>query len=396
MNDVTKIWRPRWLLAGVLLGMVAMAWLGRRAASSDYHPHFTRFFPAISPEGSYYPTVGEMSAIVRARCRKDQVLVIVGGNSVLHGVWQPSDVMWTRKLQGRLGDRYVVINFALRGATPTDGGAVVAEVLREEFPRQIYIANEKAATGIFPLGGETYRTIFWQAYFGGQLISDPARNALVRDALLYPTSWAGALAISGSAVLDRALRFQDFWNRLAFEKINTVPSPYAPAPPGLFSPRKLFSDQEPDGTPLRLDERYRPPVRAREMEILRATSGLFYRRTTEGGWRMGEAERARIDGYYRVAFPAALHARTMLLIGRDSAFYRAQLTADEHARDEQAISDSVAMLSARGYAAFDYGEKFTAEDYADRTHLAPAGGEKLADTVAPAVRALAEKLGYLR
>jgi hypothetical protein len=54
------------------------------------------------------------------------------------------------------------------------------------------------------------------------------------------------------------------------------------------------------------------------------------------------------------------------------------------------------MLLARGYAALDYGEKFTPEDYADRTHLAPAGGEKLADTVAPAVRALAEKLGYLR
>src|SRR5258708_2232796 len=97
MNGRTTIWRPRWIFAGVALGLVVMAWLGRRATESDYHPRFTRFFPAISPEASYYPTIGEMSAIVRARCRRDQVLVIVGGNSVLHGVWQPAEVMWTRK-----------------------------------------------------------------------------------------------------------------------------------------------------------------------------------------------------------------------------------------------------------------------------------------------------------
>jgi hypothetical protein len=396
MTNEMKIWRPRWLLAGILLGLVVMAWLGQRAVSSDYHPHFTRFFPEISPEASYYPTVGEMTAIVRARCRPDQVLVIVGGNSVLHGVWQPAEVMWTRKLQERLGERYVVINFALRGATPTDGGAVVAEVLRDEFPRQIYIANEKAATGIFPLGSETYRTVFWQAYFGGQLINDAARNAYVRDTLFYPANWAKAAEISGSALLDRALRFRDYWNRVAFERLNTVPSIYAPAPPGLFAPRKLFTDQERDGSGLTLDERYLPAVRSREMEILRATSGLFYEHKNGGGWQMREAERMRIDAYYRDAFPAALHTRTMLLIGRDSAFFRAQLRPDERTRDEQAIVDSVAMLRGHGYAALDYGEKFTAEDYADRTHLAPAGGEKLADAVAPAVRALADKLGYLR
>ncbi len=396
MNNPTKIWRPRWLFAGIFLGLVAMSWLGRRAANSDYHPKFTRFFPAISPEASYYPTVGEMAAIVRARCRPDQVLVIVGGNSVLHGVWQPAEVMWTRKLQEQLGDRFVVLNFALRGATPTDGGAVVAEALRDEFPHQIYIANEKAATGIYPLGSETYRAIFWQAYFGGQLISDPARNVVVRETLLPPSRWASAFEISGSSLLDRVLRFRDFWNRVAMEDLNTVASIYTPAPPGMFTPRKLFTDAEPDGTALTLDERYLPVARAREMEILRATSGLFYEPTAEGGWRMRESIRERIDHSYRIAFPAALHARTMLLIGRDSIFFRQQLTPAEHARDEQAIADAVDMLRARGYAAIDYGEKFTAEDYADRTHLAPPGGEKLAATVAPAVRALAGKLGYLK
>ena len=396
MSGPTKIWQPRWLLAGLVLGLLLMAGLGRRATQTDFHPNFTRFFPAISPEANYYPTVREMSAIVRARCRPDQVLVIVGGNSVLHGVWQPADVMWTRKLQVRLGDRYVVINFAFRGAAPANGGAVVAESLRTEFPRQIYIANERAVTGISPVGMEAYLTILWQAYFAGQLLDDPARDATVRDVLVNRYGWAKTAEIAGSVFIDRVLGFRDLWNRLAMERLNTVPSLYAPAPPGMFSPRKMFVDEERDGTLLTLDERYMLSARAREMEILRLSSGLFYERTPDGGWRMSDAKRKELDGHYRDAFPVALHARTMILVGRDSPFYRDQLTSDERARDEQAIADTVGMLRARDYAAVDFGREFVYEDYGDRTHLAPPGGQKLADTVAPAVRALAEKLGYLQ
>jgi len=65
------------------------AWEGTR----DHYPRFTRFIPAISPEVSYYPTVAEMCAIVRARHRPGQVLVIVGGNSIFYGSGQPADQM---------------------------------------------------------------------------------------------------------------------------------------------------------------------------------------------------------------------------------------------------------------------------------------------------------------
>lgn len=397
MSSPTKIWRPKWLLAGLVLGLVLMSWLGRRATRTDYHPNFTRFFPAISPEANYYPTVGEMASIVRARCKPDQVLVIVGGNSVLHGVWQPADVMWTRRLQEQLGDKFVVINFAFRGATPTDGGAVVAEVLRDEFPRQIYLANEKVATALFPTGAEVYKPIFWEAYFGAKLLPNSDRDAKVFSQLfLEPSSnWGKAAEIAGGAWLDRVLRYRDLWNRVAMVNINTVASLYTPAPPRMFGPRKMFVDEELDGTGLTLEQRYLPIVRERELQILRATSSSLYQRTPGGGWEMLSAERARLDVCYRDGFPPSLHARTMILLGRDSSFFRDQLTPDELARDEQAITDSLSMLRARGYAAVDYGKGFSHQDYADRTHLAPSGGRKLADTVAPEVRALAKKLGYL-
>lgn len=383
--------RPRWFATGFVLGLIVLALLGRQAARHDYHPDFTRFFPAIAPEGSYYPTVEEMSAIVRARCRPEQILVIVGGNSVLQGVWQPADVLWTRRLQEQLGEHYCVVNFALRGAFATDGGAVIAEALRKEFPRQIYIANEVPGRVINPLGREDYRTIFWHGYFGGYLLSDGARNAAVRAQLrAHPDFLPTAL----TAGLDRVFRFDDVWNWLAFVHLNTLSSFYAEGPPAMFSPRRLFTDSEPDGSPLTLEQRYLPAAREAEMKILRATTESTYVRGADGGWHwLPEAQEACEQGYQE-AFPAPLRARTLMLIGRDSPFYRNQLSPDERARDEQAVRDTVDALRRHGYAAIDYGTDFGPEDYGDRIHLAPSGGLKLATGVAAQIRTMTETLHY--
>jgi len=213
-------------LAGALITLSLLGWwLGRR----DQYPHFTRFFPAISPEVSYYPTVAEMGAIVRARCRPDQVLVIVGGNSIFYGSGQPPELMWTRRLQELLGDRYCVVNLAFRGATASDGAAVVAEVLRREFPHQIYVANVGTLQAINPLGSIPYRFIFWEAYYKGELVTYAPRDNVVHayfwDDLTHRSEWLDA---AGRVWLDRALHFRDFWNWVAMDWIFTVPTSYYP------------------------------------------------------------------------------------------------------------------------------------------------------------------------
>ncbi len=388
--------RPSWFLVGFVLGLIVMSVLGRRAGQTDFHPEFTRFFPPISPEGNYFPTVDEMSAIVRARCRPDQVLVLVGGNSVLQGVWQPADKMWTRHLQADLGDKYCVINLALRGAMPTDGGAVVAEALRREFPHLIYIANERAMNGLYPLGNEVYRPIFWQAYFGGYLLSYGPRDAAVRKYFLtWGNRWS-TLGVVGAAWLDRWLHFNNFWTRTAFVSINTIPSLYTPAPPGMFSPRSMFQDSEPDGSDTTLEQRYPEAGRATEMKIIRAASESFYELRPDGTWRLLPKVESVLDQRFNSAMPPSLRSRTLILVGRDASFFRSQFSPAELARDEQSIADGVRLLRANGYAAMDYGRGFGERDYGDRSHLSPSGGEKLAAAVAPEVVQLSQKLGYLK
>ncbi len=396
MKTAANVFLGRWFLAGLVLGLAVLGRLGRRAVASDFHGDFPRFHLARSPEGNYYPTVGEMCADVRAHCRPEQVLVIVGGNSVLHGVWQPASEVWTRHLQVLLGGRYCVRNFSFRGAAPADGGAAIAEVLRDEFPRQIYVANERAVAGIDPLGSDAYRFMFWQAYFDGQLLDSAIRDQRVRERLLALGEIGRTVAIFGDAVFDRVLRYRELWNRVGHDCLFTVPAEVAPAPPAMFQPRRAFADDERDALAARWSrERYPRGQDGAELAIIRATTAAFYTRRPDGGWEMQPGTRAELQRYAAEAFPDALKPRTLLLLSGNSPHYRRLLTPDERARDEQGTSDSVALWRHAGYAALAYGADFNDDDFADRIHLTKLGGRKLAAITAVEIRALVERLGYL-
>jgi hypothetical protein len=97
----------------------------------------------------------------------------------------------------------------------------------------------------------------------------------------------------------------------------------------------------------------------------------------------------------REAFPDPLKPRTLLLVGRNSPYYTRQLDSQVRSRDERAIADTVSGLKSLGYDSIDTGGNFTVEDYGDRTHLTSSGGAKLALTVAPEIRLLAQKLKFV-
>jgi hypothetical protein len=389
--------RPGWFFAGFALGLAGLSYLGWTTARTDYHPGFVRFYPPISPEASYYPTLDEMTAIVRARCRPDQILVIVGGNSILLGVWQPPADLWSRKLQELLGDRYCVINFAFRGASPTDGGAIVAEALRHEFPRQIYIANEAPFNEVLPLGHEPFAYLFWQAYFSGRLIETPARD---RDIAIYKKEREHHRVFLEAAAgewFDCALHCRDFWNRVCFEDFCTVPSYMGDYFPAFLKPRRLFPDTEPDAyDPALKDRKYQAVYLDAEMAIVRKFTGVFYQRGPNGKWRSTPLRRMELLLNHMEAFPRPLVSRTLILVSRNSPYYRRQLTPDEQVREDRGYHDGVLFWRKAGYPSMEYGRDFTDDDFGDRTHLSRTGGRKLAEAVAPEVRAISERLGYIK
>ncbi|MEI8088742.1 MAG: hypothetical protein WCG63_04020 [Opitutaceae bacterium] len=388
--------RPWTLLAGFLLGLGLMCWAGRTVTQRDLHPKDVRFHPMIAPDSQYEPTMGEMRAFVRARCRPDQILVIVGGNSILLGVGQPADRVWTRRLQEVLGERYAVVNLAFRGSSPTDGGAFVAESLRDEFPRQIYIANVAALQAADSIGIESYRFILFDAYYKGLLLPWAPRDQQLKDYLADPAYKAARFERRLGAQADAVLHFRDFWNWWSATKFFTFATPYQPDPNLAYRARAKFKDEETDYDTLPFDQRFSPSVIANDTLITRAYSANGYSKNAQDQWQLADASREQFLRYAANAFPDQLKPRTLILISRNSPYYTRQLEKDLQNRDETAIKDTIAGFEKFGYAALSYGQDFSPEDFGDRTHLTTAGGAKLAETTAPKIQALATQLGYLK
>lgn len=386
--------RGRVFLVGLALGVLASAILGRVVSASSYHRDFTRFHARISPEAHYYPTLEEMRSIVRAKCRPDQVLVIVGGNSIFYGVGQPVGKIWTEELQRRLGPEYCVVNLALRGAVCTDGGAIIAESLRDEFPRQIYVANTSPFATPPPFGIEPYRYLFREAWARGLLLDFAPRAAAWKDFNRREIGPGERTEKWSLGMLDRGLRFRDLWNWVGYNWLFTIENPHTPKWPQSMWPRGRFRDEEGDFELTPTVRRFPREVREAEMLIVRGFSAAHSVRTVEGKWAVKPASREAFMVDARAAVPDILKPRTLIVLSRNSPNYLALLDADEAARDEFVYREAEEAWRAAGYRATDYGPGFTIDDFGDRTHLSASGGRKLARWLAPQIQAMSAQLGY--
>jgi lysophospholipase L1-like esterase len=389
---------PGFFLAGLVVGFLGLVGAGHWAAQHNTHPGAARLHPRVSPEGNYLPTVDELCAMVRARCRPDQILVIIGGNSILNGVGQPVEKLWTAELQNRLGDRYAVVNLAMRGAESMDGGAVIAEVLRKEFPRQIYVANAAPFTQPAPLGQKAYHYIFLEAYYRGLLEDFAPRHELVKANFTQGPGqpWLRRWQAAAEVRLDAALKYRDLWNWVGYEHFFTIPSFHTPRWPALTVPRGRLLDEEPDFEAMAFNsgDRFAMSKTEVELKIVRGFSVLAYQPGGPEGWTLDENARAQFRAAARTAMPDDLKSRTIIMLSRNSPYYVKMLTPEEIKRDDLAYRDGVAAWKEAGYGAAEYGRDFAPEDYGDRTHLTASGGRRLAEIVAGEVATLAKKLGY--
>jgi len=403
---------PVTVFAGIVAAFGGLSFLGWHAAHQDYFPGFVRFMRWTAPDTKFYPTVGEMMSIVRTRAKRDQILVIVGGNSVLRGVGQPVDRVWTKTLQQNLGPGYAVVNLAFNGSGITDGGAVVAEALRKEYPRQIYIANAAPTQPPAPDGTGVYRFVFWEARAKGLLIDDATRNEAIvvsnRNPQIRnppPGGGEGLDELRMREWLDHLFYFQDFWNKVTYLNFNAVWGAYSPGPTEFLRPRQTYSDPEPDRTKYSLAERYIPANLEVEMinvigcsqyayGVVDAT-GFHEQKSPSGQWTLYAPTWDQFTAGIKGAMPPELKGRTLVLMSRNSPFYIQKLKPDEQERDNLAYLHAVEMWKAGGYDSIDYGKDFTVDDYGDRTHLTWRGGDKLAVLVAAKIHEMSAKLGYL-
>jgi hypothetical protein len=96
------------------------------------------------------------------------------------------------------------------------------------------------------------------------------------------------------------------------------------------------------------------------------------------------------------SLPPPVRARSLMVVLRNSPYYLGQFSDEERSGYDRLVEESLTLLAATGYDAVAMGADFGVEDFADAAHLAPSGGDKLAALVAPRVKRIAARLGYVQ
>ena len=381
--NVTPQLRACAVLFGIVAGFALAVREGLRAERYGAPaPGFKRIHQPLSPEASFYPPLSMLENLALGRWRPGQTIVVIGGNSVLHGVGQSAAELWSLRLQELLGEDYLVLNLAFRGAHPAEGGAIVAESLLRRGLPVIYVANSALGPAARPYEG-AYQYLFWDARARGSLLPNEARTAELDLRLAHAPDRARLAAQDFSARLNRSLHYSALWHHVGQRYFSTIWTEVTRA--HFWWPRDRFPDAEPDAPPLA--QRYSGPLDV-EMENTRGASASFAESDGRGGWRLtpGPLHQAEID--LAEIFPPALRPRVLMLLSPASPYYRDRLTPAERARDHFAFAAYEEVWRRHGIACVTAGADFTAEDYLDRIHLSPAGGRKLAALAASEIRRL--------
>ena len=366
---------------GLVCGLVSLSWLGSVAQSPHLIDGFVRFHQLINAEAGYIPTARQVKQIVdRTRNDKALICVIVGGTSVFHGVGQHESMIWTRYLQEHLGPGFRVINFAQRAGRPNDVGNIAAELLLRESRPVIYVADGTVAQFAIPYEESFFPEILIQAWHRGYLLPWAPRDQLLSRAIW--SSQPKLRNVAMGALLDNYLNFNDLWNFIGFDYANSIWNP-------LLGTRFLDARsnlRDPELTP----EQYRPLRYRADLDYtIRVVRGQIMA-STDPRWSM-------ITDLAEQTIPPPLRAVTLAVIDLNSPFYRNKLSAaDRGALIEQAHEHARRLMGIGFNRAIVAAEGFSEDDYVDHVHLSVSGGQKLAAGVAPEIRDIAVKLGYLK
>jgi lysophospholipase L1-like esterase len=381
--------RPIPVLLGVAVGFLSCCIAGRISAHQQSYERFVRFHLGISPGTHLYPTFSQVLNLAREQVQPGKVMVVVGGNSVFHGVGQSESGVWTRRLQEQLGDDFVVLNLALRGNDPFEFGGLVAERLAYEGVPVVFVTV--ALDGNIDLcserewEGRYYQYFFWDAWGKGLLPPlekrDQWANKNTSKNRLIAMNWHEN---RHRGFVDSVTYASDLWNTVAYRYFCSVWSPIKCD--SFWLPHKSLQDSTPS-------EDLLPETCPGEEEIRNAHKIMqdwIHTRTAEALLR-GENDKLMAE-MYRQYLPDALKNRTLFVFRMEGTFFRNRLPTAERDQYEALCRRLPQAIDGDDLHVQLVGESYTEKDYLDRSHFSERGGRKLADDLTPTIRSIARDL----
>jgi hypothetical protein len=398
MESLCDLLLPYPFFIGVLLALVLCSIVGRRAAMVDVYYDRDRFFLKISPEGSVYPTLQNLEAFVRGKASPYRILVLVGGSSIPLGVGQANAHLWTNLLQEDLGGDYRVVNVSFRAALAPSILLPLADALRREYPRAIFVSDMTPYKVPGFLSYEKgpysypYDYVVWQAWVNGSLSQNPARDAALFDAI---ASRDIAIRMHSQeqfihAVLEKIFASSNLWNEIGYRHFFTVYSPLAPDKT-FYAPRSTIIDDQPPTPP---SEGATVRDWPHEYESLQKLFLNRIRTNADGSLSPVVPDAEFSASMQKLAPDPGLRARILLLVTSRSPAYIARLDSREKVLFQFAVTDSARAYRKAGFDSIPLGLDYSAEDFSDPSHFSDAAAPKMAKDVANEIRRMAQREGW--
>jgi hypothetical protein len=375
-------------LVGIIAGFLACCTAGAVAGHTNFYKDFHRFHEFISPSTYYYPTVSQMVSIVESKAKPDQTIVIIGGNSIFHGIGQQVQDLWSDKLTQDLGKNYAVFNFAQPGSLPFEGAYWTAESLLKRGKHVIFATIAVPTQGGIADGEKIYGYMYWDARAKGLLVHSAIRNAAIVKRLKTADN-AEHIRVSESDLsgqLDNLFHFRDLWSAVGYLKFFTVWS--TPTAENPFKPRIKYGDWQP--YPVSVEKRF---CSAKELNVVRSFANNYFEITPES-WKAKDYLWHQLAVDMTELTPDQFKHNCLVVIAGHPPTYLNQLDGGSLARLRYAEKRSKETWIAAGYHSDDVGTRFSDDDYRDCLHLVASGGRKMAALVAENIRSINQELHY--
>lgn len=377
---------PTWFFAGVAIAFLGCCLLGFACTFSSGIDDFHRFHRFINHLALYYPTANQMVNTIKRSCNDNQVVVVVGGNSILFGHGEPIEHIWTDSLKSRLGKQYCVVNYAFEGTFPFEGGYWAAEALTRQGYKVIFITDAEPDE-VYAAPGYSLRSMFFNFRNRGLLIDYPPRNRQV-DQLLKEESSKHQYDYAESDLagkVDASINASDLWNWISYNFIGTI---WTESTPFVVLPRRCYKD---------IEDIALPPtdkwLKEKAAEIVLADSPLATK-DRAGNWVEVPQSWNRADELIEQTLPPVMRKRSIILTTRYSPLVTNCMSAEEKKRNDAVYDIAVDHWKAAGCSALVIGSDYTELDYVDGNHFSQFADAKLVDSVEREVRALSRRLGY--
>lgn len=366
----------------------ALAWQVARTANFK---EFVRFHERMDQRSHFYPTVSMLVRHLELTVPEDKMLVLLGGHSVFQGVGQNADEVWTRDLQRLLGNRFVVVNYAMGSATIADFAGTVFRILAPRRRNLLFVPATCPAAFQQIQGSDVYSYVAWDAYYQNVLpLTDQQRDKLqpFRD---YEARNSRTADFHIDLRLNAFLRHRDLWNYAAYQSFGTIWDETLMGQ--MFRARRRLPERR-----FPYADLVRPqPGSGREdvdVGLLVELPSRLVRSAADGQvLAIPEAVQAMAEELDAV-FPPDLRSRMLICLTAYNPRFLQFLTPAERAANDAAFRAYAETLGAHGIATVVLGDGLPGECYLDQLHLLPEGGRRLAAELAPAIRDLARRNGF--